>query len=121
MDKIKRPKEVPSVTRKVKLVCGNAYITTSFQDDKIFEVFATIGKSGGCVLCMLQSLTTAVNLGIRYGVPIEDYIKFLVGQACPSMSWEDGTKYLSCVDAIGQVLKEQTAKLQKERKAIEVS
>jgi ribonucleoside-diphosphate reductase alpha chain len=114
VQKIKRPKVCPSITTKVRLVCGNAYITTSFQDNKIFEIFATIGKSGGCVICMLQSLTTAVTLGIRYGVPVEDYIKHLIGCGCPTMSWDDGMKYLSCVDAIGKVLKEQNEKLNKE-------
>jgi hypothetical protein len=32
------------------------------------------------------------------------------------MSWEDGVKYLSCVDAVGQILKEQNDKLQEKPK-----
>jgi ribonucleoside-diphosphate reductase alpha chain len=116
MNKLPRPKIVSSVTKKVKLVCGNAYVTVSFNDNMVFEIFAVIGKSGGCVTCMLQSLTTAITLGIRYGVPVEEYIKHLTGYACPSMSWEDGVKYLSCVDAVGQILKEQNDKLQEKPK-----
>jgi ribonucleoside-diphosphate reductase alpha chain len=116
MEKLPRPKEVTATIRKAKLVCGNAYITVSFFDNKVFEVFATIGKSGGCVICMLQALTTAITLGIRYGIPVEEYTKHLIGYACPSMSWEDGVKYLSCVDAVGQILKEQNDKLQEKPK-----
>jgi ribonucleoside-diphosphate reductase alpha chain len=116
MEKLPRPKEVTAAIRKAKLVCGNAYITVSFLDNKVFEVFATIGKSGGCVTCMLQALTTSITLGIRHGIPVEEYIKHLVGYACPSISWEDGVKYLSCVDAVGRIMKEQNDKLREIKK-----
>jgi len=113
MTEKKRPKTVDGSVTKIKLTCGNAYITIGTVDGKIFEVFTNVGKAGGCTTCMLQSLTTAVTMGIRNGVPLEVFIKKMIGQGCPSMTYDEGAKYLSCVDAIGQVLKEKQEELQK--------
>ena len=99
-----RPKITNGITEKVKLTCGNMYVTINYNDGEIFELFATIGKSGGCTACQLYALTTAVTMGIRYGVPLDVYIRKLVGARCPSISIEDGVTYLSCVDVIGQLL-----------------
>jgi len=108
-EKKKRPKSVQSVTERVETGCGKLYITVSFLDNEVFEVFAALGKSGGCATCFLQSITTCITMGIRHGLPLEVFTKKLIGSRCPATSWEDGVQYLSCVDAIGQVL-ERTAK-----------
>jgi hypothetical protein len=52
-------------------------------------------------------------MGIRYGVPVEIYYKKLIGSRCLSPSMEDGVDYLSCADAIGQVLKKKAEELRK--------
>jgi ribonucleoside-diphosphate reductase alpha chain len=110
--KIPRPKVINSSTIRVSLTCGKLYITIGEHENKIFEVFATIGKSGGCTTCFLQSLTLAISQGIRHGVPIEDFYKKLIGTRCPSPSLDEGIQYLSCVDAIGQTLKKKDESLQ---------
>lgn len=107
----KRPKETQATITKVKLTCGNCYIAISELDGEIFEVFTWVGKAGGCFACMMQSLTTSVALGIRNGVPVNEYIKHFVGQGCPSISFDDSVKYLSCVDAIGQILRDKQKEL----------
>jgi ribonucleoside-diphosphate reductase alpha chain len=118
MDKLikkKRPKITNGITERLRLTCGNMYITINYNDGEIFEVFATIGKAGGCTTCQLYALTTAVTMGIRYGVPIDVYIKKLAGSRCPSISTEDGVEYLSCVDAIGQVLANKQKELSEQK------
>ena len=108
--KKKRPKVVQSVTEKVETGCGKLYITITFLDDEVFEVFAALGKAGGCATCFLQAITTCVTLGIRHGVPLDVYTKKLIGFRCPAPSWDEGVQYLSCVDAISKVLESHRKK-----------
>ncbi len=110
--KKKRPKLVQSVTERVESGCGKLYVTVSFLDNEVFEVFAIIGKAGGCSTCMLQAITTCITMGLRHGVPLDVYIEKLLGFRCPSPSWDDGTQYLSCIDAISQVLERQPKNVQ---------
>lgn len=109
--KIPRPKEIKSTITRISLTCGKLYVTIGEHEGKVFEIFATIGKSGGCTTCFLQALTLSITQGIRHGVPVEVYIKKLIGSRCPSPSMDEGNQYLSCVDAIGQVLKKKDEEL----------
>jgi ribonucleoside-diphosphate reductase alpha chain len=111
MTQIKRPRIVPATTSKIKLVCGvNMYVHITELDGKVFEVFANIGKAGGCAYCMIQAITTAVTMGLRNGVPVDVYAKHFKGSACPNLTYDEGNKYHSCVDAIGQLLEEKGGK-----------
>ena len=100
----KRPKSTQSITERVETGCGKLYITISFLDNEVFEVFAVLGKAGGCATCFLQAITTCITMGLRNGVPLDVYVKKLIGFRCPSPLWDDGIQYLSCVDAISKVL-----------------
>lgn len=96
--------------------CGNLYITVGLEDGKPFEVFATLGKSGGCSACFTVTLTKSISQGIRHGVPTEEYIKLLIGSSCPNTTWQEGKPILSCPDAIGQALREVNDAYTKTRK-----
>lgn len=111
MEKEPRPKTVPGTIHRARLNCGNLYVTITRKDNKIFEVFATLGKSGNCVHSLLEALTLSITMGIRHGVPIDPYIEKLIGVSCPAVSWDGGAKYLSCADAIGQFLKIERERL----------
>ncbi len=104
MGKTPRPEIVPSVTARVKTGCGNLYVTVGIIDNKPFEVFAVLGHAGGCAACQTEAITKSISQGIRHGVPIEEYIKLLVGIRCPSPAFSDGEEILSCSDAIGKTL-----------------
>lgn len=71
------------------------------------EVFATLGKAGTCASCQLEALTRAITLGLKYGVPSEEYIEELKGIACPSRApGLKETHCLSCADGVARVLEE---------------
>lgn len=106
MDKEPRPKSVPGQSHRVRTQCGNLYITVNVKDNAIFEVFATLGKCGGCMYSNMSALTTAITMGIRHGVNAQVYVDKLKGINCSSKSWEDGILYTSCADAIAQVMEE---------------
>ena len=104
-EKAKRPKQLPGITERFSTGCGNIYVTITVQDGKPFEVFGTLGKEGNCPGCFLEALSRSITLGLRSGVPAEEYAKTLSGIRCPSPGLEDGISILSCPDAISRALR----------------
>jgi ribonucleoside-diphosphate reductase alpha chain len=100
----KRPTETRGTITKVNTGCGSLYITVAYDDKGIFEVFATLGKSGGCASAQLEATCRLITLALRSGVDVASVVKQLRGIRCPSIAWEDGKSILSCADAIASVL-----------------
>ena len=110
MAKIKRPRVVESFTVQVNTGCGKAYVTPTYIDGKLFECFMHLGKAGGCAIAQGEALLRCVSVGLRYGVPVEEFSEQLRGIRCPSVAWENGHTVLSCPDAIARVLTEFSIK-----------
>ncbi|MFA6358732.1 MAG: hypothetical protein WCY09_08780 [Candidatus Omnitrophota bacterium] len=101
-----RPKVVQSKTKRIKLGCGNLYVTVSHKDGKLYEVFCNMGKSGGCLMSNVDALSIAITMGLRDNVPQDVYIEKLYGIKCQVYSLDDGEEYFSCADAIAKFMKE---------------
>jgi ribonucleoside-diphosphate reductase alpha chain len=108
MEKAKRNKQESGITERVQTGCGNMYIILNKREDKLFEVFGTLGKAGGCTACFVEGITRCISLGLRHGIPASEYAKQLENISCPSPALEAGTKILSCLDAISKTIKENT-------------
>jgi ribonucleoside-diphosphate reductase alpha chain len=100
-----RPKQLPGETYKVNTGCGHIYITINTLDNKPFEVFAKLGKAGGCSACQTEALTRSISIGLRSGVDLAEFHKTLDGIHCSSATFSDGEQIMSCPDAIAKVLK----------------
>jgi ribonucleoside-diphosphate reductase alpha chain len=97
-----RPSVVEGKTVLVKTGCGNLYVTVNKHDGEVFEVFASLGKAGGCASAQLETIGRLLSWGLRSGASIEEAILSLSGIHCHESS-DDKTntnRIRACADAI---------------------
>ena len=98
-----RPDMTTGITERVKIGCGNLYITVNYDDKGICEIFTNTGKAGGCPS---QSEATArlASIALRSGIDVRSFIDQLKGIRCPSTIRQSGMKCTSCPDAIAKAI-----------------
>ena len=98
-----RPDMTTGITERVKIGCGNLYITVNYDDKGICEIFTNTGKAGGCPS---QSEATArlASIALRSGSDVRSIIDQLKGIRCPSTIRQSGMKCTSCPDAIAKAI-----------------
>lgn len=99
-----RPILVWGVTQKCPTGCGNLYLTVNVDDDGICELFAHLGKAGGCPACMLEGGMRLASVALRSGINPQQIVRHLVGIRCPIPVWHKERQVLSCLDAVGFML-----------------
>ena len=106
-----RPEVTKGITRKIKIGCGNLYVTVNYDNDGICEVFTNLGRAGGCP-SQSEATSRLASMALRSGIDVDVIIEQLRGIRCHSTLRQKGLKVLSCPDAIGRVL-EQVVELRK--------
>ena len=103
-----RPKLIQGVTGKVDSGCGALYVTINRDRFGPFEMFANLGKSGGCAAAQIEALARLASLAMRSGIDPYQVAKQLKGIRCPNpqlgplgMGEES---VLSCPDGMGRAL-----------------
>lgn len=98
-----RPDMTAGITERVRIGCGNLYITVNYDDKGICEIFTNTGKAGGCPS---QSEATArlASIALRSGIDVRSIIDQLKGIRCPSTIRQSGMKCTSCPDAIAKAI-----------------
>lgn len=103
----KRPFVMEGKTYRVKTGYGKLYVTVNNDEDGVpFEVFATIGKSGGFFQEQSEGICRLISLSLRTGIKVEEVIDNLKGIRGPMPVMTDKGTILSLPDAIGQILEE---------------
>ena len=75
------PSEDPVV--KTTTGCGPLYVTINYDENgNPFEIFNSIGKSGGCAQSQTESTGRMVSLALRSGIGAEEIISQLKGIRC---------------------------------------
>lgn len=101
----KRPDMIHGVTVKTMTGCGPLYVTINYDESrKPFEIFNSIGKSGGCAQSQTESTGRMVSLALRSGIGAEEIISQLKGIRCNIPYGFGANTIYSCADAIGKAL-----------------
>ena len=102
-----RPEVTRGITEKVVIGCGNLYVTVNYDDHGICEVFANLGRAGGCP-SQSEATSRLISTALRSGMDVNSIIEQLKGIRCHSTlrqrAVNGNIKVLSCPDAIGKVL-----------------
>jgi|Deesub1362B_J571_1020462.scaffolds.fasta_scaffold00101_53 ribonucleoside-diphosphate reductase alpha chain len=99
-----RPRITQGVTIETFVGCGKLYVTINRDRHGIVEVFAKLGKSGGCSASQTEAIGKLISLALRCNVNPLEVVRKLKGIRCPSVTWQDGEQITSCADAIAKVL-----------------
>ena len=110
-----RPSTTHGVTERVRTGHGNMYVTVNFDEEgKPFELFGTLGKSGGCDSAQLEAISRLVSLALRSGVDSHHIIEQLRGITC-CPAWDSGTLVRSSPDAVALALERHVTTEAEER------
>ena len=99
-----RPERTYGVTQRMNTGCGKLYVTLNSDDLGPCEIFAQMGKAGGCANSQIEATGRLISLALRSGVKPASILRQLMGIRCPSPVWQEGEMVLSCSDAIARVL-----------------
>ena len=99
-----RPISLKGWTYRMQTGCGPLYVTINEDEDGLFELFTTMGKSGGCAATQNEAIGRLVSLSWRSGVGPKRVIKQLLDISCHSPSGFGENKVLSCADAVARAI-----------------
>jgi len=99
-----RPTTTVGVTEKLKIGCGNLYVSVNADEKGICEVFTNTGRAGGC---SSQSEATArlISITLRSGLSVDAITEQIKGIRCPACMRREGVNVTSCPDAIARVIR----------------
>jgi len=103
-----RPLRTHGMTERIQTGCGKLYVTINSDTKGMCEIFAQMGKTGGCASSQIEAAGRLASLALRSGVNVDAIIRQLTGIRCPSPAWQNGKMVLSCPDAMARVLKNLT-------------
>ncbi|MDA3916999.1 MAG: vitamin B12-dependent ribonucleotide reductase [Deltaproteobacteria bacterium] len=103
----KRPDILEGFTQKIKTGMGYLYVTVSEFNNRPFELFATIGKSGKSTMAKTEAIGRLISLALRSGVEVEEIIDQIKGIRGEHAVFTEGGLVHSIPDAIAKVLEKR--------------
>jgi len=96
-------------TFKFRMGCGTLFVTVNRDEQGLCEVFANLGKAGGCP-SQSEATCRAVSVALRSGIDPTVLVEQLKGirclSTCVARKQDDGVDVLSCPDAIARAIQE---------------
>jgi len=107
-----RPRKTKGQTTKFRMGCGTLFVTVNRDSHGLCEVFANLGKAGGCP-SQSEAMCRAVSAALRCGVDPKVLIEQLKGIRCLSTiakrKINKNIDVLSCPDAIARAMEDALA------------
>ena len=104
-----RPDVVVGTTQRINTGYGSLYVTINEDEHGAFELFATLGKSGGYTASFTEAVSRLVSLCLRSGVDAAEIAKQLEGIRSPKMAFDKRDKILSVPDALAKAVRRHEA------------
>jgi len=104
-----RPRKTKGQTTKFRMGCGTLFVTVNKDSKGLCEVFANLGKLGGCT-SQSEAMCRAVSAALRCGVDPKVLVEQLKSIRCPSTIAKRKTNknidVLSCPDSIARAIED---------------
>ncbi len=101
-----RPDVLYGVTQRIDTGYGKLYVNINEDETgRPFELFATIGNSGGFTNSFTEALAKTISTALRAGVDPDEIADELTGIRSPKVAWDKGEQVNSIPDAIGTAMR----------------
>ncbi|HMB49749.1 MAG TPA: ribonucleoside-diphosphate reductase, adenosylcobalamin-dependent, partial [Natronoarchaeum rubrum] len=101
-----RPDVLYGVTQRIATGYGKLYVNINEDEEgRPFELFATIGNSGGFTNSFTEALAKTISTALRSGVDPDEIADELQGIRSPKVAWDKGEQIQSIPDAVGTAMR----------------
>ena len=107
-----RPEVTFGLTERMRIGCGNLYVTVNYDENGICEVFTSTGKAGAVPARARHGPADLGGAAQRRGARRNPHPAS--GIRCPSTIRQNGMKCTSCPDAIARVIQRTAEKMERE-------
>ncbi len=111
-----RPDVSEGMTAKIMTGCGKLYVTVNSDEHGPVELFAQLGKSGGCIAAHTEATGRLASLALQAGIDPQLVAQQLKGIRCPRPALDNGEFTLSCADGVGKALQRYLDKREQQTK-----
>ena len=99
-----RPQLLSGETQRMDTGCGKLFVIMNDDEYGPREVFANMGKAGGCASSNTEALGRLISLALKKGASAGEIVEQLKGIRCHVPYGIGANATLSCADAIGKAL-----------------
>ncbi|MEZ5126195.1 MAG: vitamin B12-dependent ribonucleotide reductase [Thermoleophilia bacterium] len=99
-----RPQLLSGETQRMETGCGKLFVIMNDDEFGPREVFANMGKAGGCASSNTEALGRLISLALKKGASAAEVVEQLKGIRCHVPYGFGPNAILSCADAIGKAI-----------------
>jgi len=99
-----RPQLLSGETQRMETGCGKLFVIMNDDEFGPREVFANMGKAGGCASSNTEALGRLISLALKKGASAGEVVEQLKGIRCHVPYGFGPNAILSCADAIGKAI-----------------
>jgi len=99
-----RPRLLSGETERMETGCGKLFVIMNDDEHGAREVFANMGKAGGCAASNTEALGRLISLALKKGATPAEVVEQLKGIRCHVPYGLGPNAVTSCADAMGKAL-----------------